>query len=78
MIVMMHMPELQKVLGLLKLSKYGKKSELMGRLLAVSHCLPKPVQNEIESLYRLNVSLIFVAPLLDYWMKGFHGCLEES
>lgn len=52
MIVMMHTPELQKVLGLLKLSKCGKKSELMGRLLAISHCLPKPVQNEIESLYR--------------------------
>lgn len=52
MIAMLHIPELQKVLGLLKMSKYGKKSDLTVRLLGVSHGLPKAVQGEIESLYR--------------------------
>jgi len=53
MILSLHIPEIQKLLGLLKLSRYGKKLELMQRLLDASvHGFPKPVQNEIEAFYR--------------------------
>ena len=54
MVVSFHIPELQILLGLLKQNKYGRKAELLQRVMqAMSRGVSKQVQDEIRDLYRL-------------------------
>ena len=63
-----HIPELQILLGLLKMNKYGRKAELLQRSLqAISRGIPKPIMDEIRDLYRC--WLLFCLILLFVWNK---------
>jgi len=53
MVASFHIPELQILLGLLKLNKYGRKAELLQRAqAALSRGVTRQIQEEIRELYR--------------------------
>ena len=53
MVASFHIPELQILLGLLKLNKYGRKAELLQRAqAALSRGVSRQIQEEIRELYR--------------------------
>lgn len=53
MVATFHIPELQILLGLLKLNKYGRKAELLQRAqAALSRGTTRQIQEEIRELYR--------------------------
>jgi len=56
MVASFHIPELQILLGLLKLNKYGRKAELLQRAqAALSRGVNRQIQEEIRELYRYGI-----------------------
>lgn len=53
MVASFHIPELQILMGLLKMNKYGRKAELLQRAqAALSRGVSRQIQEEIRELYR--------------------------
>jgi len=53
MVASFHIPELQILMGLLKMNKYGRKAELFQRAqAALSRGVSRQIQEEIRELYR--------------------------
>jgi len=68
MVASFHIPELQILMGLLKMNKYGRKADLLQRAqAALSRGVSRQIQEEIRELYRylkivsMNVTIIAAA-----------------
>jgi len=70
MVASFHIPELQILLGLLKLNKYGRKSELLQRAqAAVSRGVNRQIQEEIRELYRCCL-IVLIDIILDSFLHN--------
>ena len=76
MVASFHIPELQILMGLLKINKYGRKAELLQRAMAaLSRGVSRQIQEEIRELYRY---LKLVPENVEYYYNCCKYCLHVA